>query len=180
MQEKDTNHNDTCEASQHQNHEKNGHVNTPANEEKKEDVDYRDALLRALADNENLRKRIEKEKIDIQKYAITALAKDIIAVYDNLERAFESTSKTNASIQDIQTGISMILKQLDDLFAKHRVSVIAPLGEVFNPHHHQAITEIDGPDEHEGKVVEVLQKGYSLEDRLLRPALVNVGKKTRN
>lgn len=134
-----------------------------------------DKLLRAQAELENLRRRMERELQNAHKYAIEKFAKDLLSVMDSLELGLQAAIETN-DLNKIREGIELTLKQLLTVFDRFNIRPIDPLGEKFNPEFHQAmaIEEVKGvaPD----SVVKVLQKGYSLNDRILRPALVVVAK----
>lgn len=140
----------------------------------------KDQLLRAVAETENIRKRSDKEKQDMSKYAITGFARDVLAVSDNLRRALESIpeeeKEKNALIKTIVEGVEMTESTLLDTLKKHGVEKISPLNEPFDHNFHQAMMEIPNSDQPDGTVVQVLQAGYVIKDRLLRPALVGVAK----
>jgi molecular chaperone GrpE len=133
----------------------------------------RDAMLRALADAENARKRFQAEAANAQKYALERFAESLLPVMDSLAAAL---ANPEASSQALRDGVQLTLRQLTTALEKARIVPIAPLpGERFDPHRHQAITAVDS-DSEPNTVVEVMQKGYQLHDRVLRPALVTVAK----
>ena len=138
-----------------------------------------DKILRLLAENQNLRKNHEKEKEDILKYGSFNFASGILSLTDNLDRAF-SIFKNNEKFKDkefidIKNGIELIEKELLITLEKNSITYVDCLNKKFDPNFHQALSEIEGEKEH-GTVVEEIQKGYLLHDRLLRPSLVNIAK----
>ncbi len=136
-----------------------------------------DRFLRVAAEFENYKKRVEKEKSDLVKYANEGLIKDLLGVIDNLERALEQAEQ-NAQSESLVEGIAMILKLMKDTLGKHGVLEIRALGKAFNPNLHEAMMH-EAADEHaENTVIDEFQKGYVLKDRLLRPSLVKVSKKS--
>ncbi len=136
-----------------------------------------DRFLRVAAEFENYKKRVEKEKSDLIKYANEGLMKELLGVIDNLERALEQAEQ-NAQAESLLEGIRMILKQLKDILGKHGVSEIQALGETFNPNLHEAMMHETADEHAENTVIDEFQKGYVLKDRLLRPSLVKVSKKS--
>lgn len=135
-----------------------------------------DRFLRVAAEFENYKKRVEKEKTDLLKYANEGLMQDLLGVIDNLERALDQAEQ-NAQAESLLAGLRMILKQMKDALGKHGVFEIQALGETFNPNLHEAMMH-EAADEHaENTVIAEFQKGYVLKDRLLRPSLVKVSKK---
>ena len=138
-----------------------------------------DKILRLLAENQNLRKNHEKEKEDILKYGSFNFASGILSLTDNLDRAF-SIFKNNEKFKDkefvdIKNGIELIEKELLVTLEKNNITYVDCLNKKFDPNFHQALSEIESEKEH-GTVVEEIQKGYLLHDRLLRPSLVNIAK----
>ncbi len=141
----------------------------------------KDQLLRTLAEMDNLRKRTDREKEDTAKYAVTAFARDILAVADNLRRAIETIpaeerEQLGDTLRGLVAGVEMTEKDLGTTLGRHGVKAVAPLDEAFDPHLHQAMFEVPGSGKPAGTVVQVLQPGYTLHGRLLRPALVGVAK----
>jgi molecular chaperone GrpE len=133
----------------------------------------RDAMLRALADAENARKRFQAEAASAQKYALERFAESLLPVMDSLEAAL---SNAEASPEALRDGVQLTLRQLRQALEKARVSAIAPVpGERFDPHRHQAMAAVES-DSEPNTVVATMQKGYQLHDRILRPALVSVAK----
>jgi molecular chaperone GrpE len=142
-------------------------------------ADTRDHLLRALADTENVRRRYQRERDDAQKYAISGFAKDLLSAVDNLRRALDAMPE--AEIADSRTrslldGVAVTERELLAAFERHGLKRIDPIGERFDHNFHQAIFEAERPGAPAGTVIEVLQPGYVLHDRLLRPAMVGVAK----
>ena len=138
-------------------------------------ADQKDRLLRALAETENVRRRAQREREDASKYAVAGFAKDLLSAADNLRRALESLPE--AEVKDERTrsllaGVAATERELLGVFERHGIKRIDPKGERFDHNFHQAIFEADRPDQPSGTVVEVLQPGYVLHDRLLRPAMV--------
>jgi molecular chaperone GrpE len=138
--------------------------------------EYFDKLLRLQAEFENFKKRTVREKQEFLKYANEDLIYELIAILDNFERAFESANKMN-DYKSLHQGVEMILKQIHKLLEKKGVKKIECLGKVFDPVHQEAMAHIETDEYPENTVVEELQKGYLLEDRLIRPAMVKVAKK---
>ena len=133
----------------------------------------REAMLRALADAENARKRYQAEAANSQKYAIERFAEALLPVVDSLEAAL---ANKDASPEALRDGVQLTLRQLSQALEKARVSAIAPVsGERFDPHRHQAMAAVEA-DSEPNTVVATMQKGYQLHDRVLRPALVTVAK----
>lgn len=140
----------------------------------------KDRALRAVAEAENVRRRADKERQDAAKYAPAGLAKDLLPVVDNLRRALESVPEEarqqDEVMKNLLVGVEMTEKMLLDAFGKHGIVKLDPEGEKFNYAEHQAMQEIPGTGQPAGTVVQVLQSGYKLQDRLLRPAMVIVAK----
>jgi molecular chaperone GrpE len=132
----------------------------------------REALLRKAADFENLKKRAEREKADYIRWALTETMRDILGVLDNFERALSHAASSGT--EEFQSGVEMIARQLSDVLRKYGVSEIPALGEPFDPQFHEAVMLEEAADAPNGTVLEVFQKGYVLNDRLLRPAMVKV------
>jgi molecular chaperone GrpE len=142
-------------------------------------ADTKDRLLRALAETENVRRRAQREREDTQKYAVSGFARDLLATADNLRRALDSVPE--AEIKDARTrslldGVAATERELLSVFERHGIHRIDPKGERFDHNFHQAVFEAERPDAPAGTVIEVLQPGYVLHDRLLRPAMVGVAK----
>lgn len=141
----------------------------------------KDRLLREMAEMENLRRRSAKEKADANKFAITGFARDMISVGDNLNRALQALPadvRENAAeeIKNLFTGVEMTNQEMLNVFDRHGIKQVNPLDEKFNPNFHQAMFEVPNVEIANGTVVEVVQVGYAIGDRVLRPALVGVSK----
>jgi len=143
-------------------------------------ADLKDQLLRALAEVENVRRRAQRERDDSLRYATAPLLKDLLGVADNLSRALQSIPANDLEqdprIEPLVTGVRLTEKELLGAFERHKVTRIDPLGERLDPHRHEAMFEIEDPEQPAGTVVQVMQPGYLLHDRLLRPARVAVAK----
>lgn len=143
-------------------------------------ADLTDRLLRAHAEMDNLRKRAAKESEDMARYAIQKFAADVVNVADNFERAINSTPENaavdNPAFQSLLDGVSMTEREFLNVLERHGVKRISPLGEMFNPHQHQAVMETQDPSVPSGTIVQVFQMGYMIQDRVLRPAMVVVAK----
>jgi len=140
----------------------------------------KDEKIRVLAEMENLRKRFEREKIDSIKYGSVNLARDILSPGDNLERALSAINEEeehSQSIKNLIEGLLMVKKELSTALEKHSITKIDSLDKKFDPNLHQAMMEIENNDLDEGVVVQEIQTGYMMHDRLLRPAMVGVSKK---
>ena len=134
--------------------------------------EHHDAWLRAKADAENIRKRAQEDIAKAHKFAVDGFSSEMLAVKDSLEAALANRDTT---IDNIISGVELTLKQLVAAFGKFNIAEINPLGEKFDPHKHQAMSMVEA-DAEPNTVVMVLQKGYQLHDRVLRPALVTVAK----
>jgi molecular chaperone GrpE len=138
----------------------------------------KDQALRALAEAENTRRRGERELADMSKYAVTGFARDLVGVLENLQRALDNIpaemKETQPAVANLAMGVEMTLKELLGAFNKHGIQRIDPMGKKFDHNFHQAVAQIDTPDAEVGTVVQVLQAGYVIHDRLLRPAMVGV------
>jgi len=143
-------------------------------------ADLTDRLLRAHAEMDNIRKRGEREKADTQKYAVTKFAHDVITVGDNIERAIAAVpalaAEQDPALKSFLEGVRMTERELVNVLERHGIKRMSPQGEAFNPHHHQAVMEAHDESVSAGTVVQVLQAGYTIEDRTLRPAMVAVAK----
>ena len=142
-------------------------------------------LLTSLAENENLRKRFDREKEDLSNYVISNFAKEILTVLDNLQRAMVSVNSNEAKdksdgLSQLIEGIELTEKQIISTFEKFKIEQIKSLGEPFDPNLHQAMFEVENDDQGAGTIAEVVQEGYKIGERLLRPALVGVFKKKSN
>jgi len=139
---------------------------------KEEIQELKQEYLRQMADKENLRKRLEREKTEYYQYALSEFFGELIVVLDNFERSLKSDEKKN--LDNFQEGIEMIYKQMLDLLNKYGVKPIEIKDKIFNPHLHQAFMTEESEDIEEPQVGEEFQKGYTLNERLLRPSLVKV------
>ena len=142
----------------------------------------RDKLLRTAAELENSRKRFEREKEDLSKYAITGFARDLLNVSDNLRRALETIEKDtlDPALKTMVEGVEMTEKEILTVFTKQGIQKVEPMGKPFDHNVHQAMFEIETDEHPQGTVVQMLQPGYTLHGRLLRPALVGVAKPKQN
>ena len=144
-------------------------------------ADLRDKALRTLAEMDNLRKRTQREKQDLQKYAVADLAKALLPVVDNLRRALdalpeEARTDLPDGVGQMITGVEMTERELLTALDKFQIKKIDPLGEAFDYNFHQAMFEVEHSGQAPGTVVQVMQPGYVIHDRLLRPAMVGVAK----
>jgi len=145
-----------------------------------ENSDMRDRLLRTMADMENLRRRTEREKSDTARYAISNFARDVLTVGDNLRRTVEhvpaEAAAQDPALKSFLDGVEITERELLNVLERHGVTRIEPLGQRFDPNCHQAMYEVQNPEVPEGTVIDVMQAGYVIGDRCLRPALVAVAK----
>ncbi|MCP4327506.1 MAG: nucleotide exchange factor GrpE [Alphaproteobacteria bacterium] len=143
-------------------------------------ADLKDQLLRALAETENIRRRSQKEKEDIGRFAVSNLARDMLNVADNLHRVIEAIPeeavKGDHALNTLYEGVELVERDLQQVFERHGIVQIAPLGEKFDHNLHQAMFEVDDPDAEPGTVVQLMAPGYLIHGRLLRPAMVGVAK----
>ncbi|MGQ4274454.1 nucleotide exchange factor GrpE [Terrihabitans sp. B22-R8] len=144
-----------------------------------ENSELKDRMLRTLAEMENLRKRTEKEISDARAYAVTAFARDLVSVVDNLDRALSAVpdEADNAALKSLAEGVELTGREFASVLTKHGVVRVEPQpGEKFDPNLHQAMFEVPDPAQPSGSVVQVVQAGFTLSGRLLRPAMVGVSK----
>lgn len=134
--------------------------------------EHHDAWLRAKAETENVRRRAQEDISKASKYAVERFAGELLAVKDSLEAALAAT---DVSVESVRAGTELTLRQLNSAFEKSSLTEVNPVGEKFDPHRHQSISMVEA-DQEANTVVTVLQKGYLLADRVLRPALVVVAK----
>ncbi len=143
-----------------------------------ENTQLKDKVVRTMADMENLRQRTKREKIDTAKYAVSKFAGDILTVSDNLHRAFEHVDaeklEDNAELKTLYEGVEMTERELEKVLERHGITRLNPEGERFDPNLHQAMYKIPNPDVDEGTVLQVVQAGYIIGDRLLRSAMVGI------
>lgn len=137
-------------------------------------------VLYARAETQNLRRRMEKDIADARAYSASAFARDILSVSDNLTRALESVPadlREDEKFKNLIAGIEATSREIDKVFASHGISRIAAMGMPLDPNQHQAMIEVPTADVEPGTVVQELQAGYMIKDRLLRPSMVAVAKK---
>jgi molecular chaperone GrpE len=130
-------------------------------------------LLRALADMENLRRRVRKEQEDMLKYASLKVIEELLPALDNFERAL-SADKESLTVDSLLQGVSMVYRQMMQVFEKEGLAPIEAAGKPFDPNLHQAVMQVEDANYESGVVVEELQKGYQFKDRIIRPAMVKV------
>jgi molecular chaperone GrpE len=143
-------------------------------------AEARQAVLYAQAETQNLRRRFEKEAQDARTYAVTQFARDVLSVADNLTRALTAIPaelREDAKLKGLVIGLEATGRELDSVFTRHGISKVSALGEALDPNRHQAMMEVPTEDAEPGTVVQEIQSGYMIRDRLLRPALVGVAKK---
>jgi molecular chaperone GrpE len=137
-------------------------------------------MLRAMAETENVRRRLEREKDDVSRYAISRFARDLLSVADNLRRAVEAVPatalETNEFLAKLVGGVDATERALTSVFEKNALRRFDPAGQVFDPNFHEVLFELDAPEQPAGAIIQVLESGYMLGDRLLRPARVGVAK----
>jgi len=153
----------------------------PAEALGREVVDLKDKLLRTLAEMENLRRRTDREVKDAQVYGIARFARDVLGVADNMQRALaaldaELREKADSAVKTLLDGVELTERELLKVLERHGVRKFEPQGEKFDPNLHQAMYEVADPSVPAGNVVQVVQPGYMIGDRMLRPALVAVSK----
>jgi molecular chaperone GrpE len=143
-------------------------------------AELKDKLLRAHAEVENIRKRSEREREETAKYAITRLARDIVNVGDNFQRAIDAVpadaADNDPALKSFLEGVTMTERELLNVLERYGIKRVTPKDEPFNPHLHQAVMEIQRSDVPAGTAVQVFQSGFTIEDRVLRPAMVAVAK----
>lgn len=136
--------------------------------------------IRAHAEMENVRKRAKQEIDKNFKFAVSRFAKDVLVVADNLKRAIESVPQENREqseqIKNLISGVEMTQSELENILSKNDVTKIESVGKIFNPHYHQVISEVQNTEEYEGTIIQELQTGYMIGDRILREAMVIVTK----
>ena len=147
----------------------------------REAAEHKDRWLRALAEMENLRRRTEREVADARLYGITQFARDVVTVADNMDRALQALDdelreKADAAVKGLLDGVELTERELLKVLEKHGVRKLEPKGQKFDPHRHQAMFEVPDDSVPAGTVVQVVQAGYTIGDRVLRPAMVGVAK----
>ncbi|RKE86464.1 MULTISPECIES: nucleotide exchange factor GrpE [Rhizobium] len=146
-----------------------------------ENADLRDRFLRLAADMDNLRRRTDREIKDAKSYAVTGFARDMLSVSDNLRRAIESLPEeartgADAAVTALIEGVEMTERGMLATMERHGIRKIEPVGQKFDPNFHQAMFEVPNPDVANNTVVQVVQAGYAIGERVLRPAMVGVAK----
>ena len=143
-------------------------------------AELKDKLLRAMAEEQNLRRRMARELEDASKYAVTGFARDMLAVGDNLKRALDHMEPEGATSEEtaatFRDGVELTARELQNAFDKHGIQLIEPLGEKFDHNLHQAMFEVPNSGQPDGTVVQVINPGFTIGDRLLRAAMVGVAK----
>ncbi|MBD8066444.1 nucleotide exchange factor GrpE [Devosia sp. PTR5] len=153
----------------------------PAEALRTENAELKDRVLRTVAEMENLRKRTERDVADTRSYAIAGFARDMLSATDALSRALmvipaETREGADGSLKSLIEGIELAEREMQRLLAKHGVKPIEAAGQKFDPHKHQAMFEVPNPNVPEGTVVQVVQEGFAIGERVLRPAMVGVAK----
>ncbi|MGU3666318.1 nucleotide exchange factor GrpE [Methylobacterium sp. A49B] len=143
--------------------------------------ELKDRMLRTLAEMENLRRRTEREVADARAYAVTNFARDVLNVADNIRRALDSVpadakATADGALKGLIDGIELTERDLAKTLERHGVKIVEPEGQKFDPNRHQAMFEVPNPEVPAGTVVQVVQAGYVIGERVLRPALVGVAK----
>ncbi|MCK5386013.1 MAG: nucleotide exchange factor GrpE [Gammaproteobacteria bacterium] len=133
-----------------------------------------DQLMRARAEMENIRRRSERELANAHKYALEKFAVELLPVIDSMEMGVAAAMDENADVSKLREGTEMTLKMFETAIEKFGIKSVHPHGEAFNPEHHQAMTMIDSPEHEPNTIIDVMQKGYLLNERLVRPAMVVV------
>lgn len=148
---------------------------------KEEAGKLKDQLLRTLAEMDNLRKRMEREKAEATLYAATNFARDVLSVSDNMDRALATAEadhlkEATEPVKNLVAGVEMTRRELLNVFERHGITRVDPIGEKFDPHFHQAMFEVPTNEQPPGTVAQVMQAGFKIGDRVLRPALVGIAK----
>ena len=143
-------------------------------------AEVRQQVLYAQAETQNVRRRLEQEKVNAANYAATAFARDVLSVKDNLERALAAVPEDlrgDERMKGLIAGIEATGREIDNVFQRHGIARVEALGQKLDPHVHQAMIEVPSDEAEPGTIVQEMQAGYTIKDRLLRPALVGVAKK---
>ena len=153
----------------------------PAADPAQEAAELKDRLLRTLAEMENLRRRTDREIRDSRQYAVANFARDLLGVADNMQRALATLSadfrdQADPVVKSHIEGVELTERELMKVLEKHGIRKLDPQGQKFDPNLHQAVLEISDPSVPSGTVVQVMQAGYTIADRVLRPAMVGVSK----
>ncbi|MBA44528.1 MAG: nucleotide exchange factor GrpE [Magnetococcales bacterium] len=153
-------------------------------EPKKDEIDFKDKYIRLMADMDNLRKRTARDVEDARRYAVSAFARDMLDIADNLDRALAVVEKDkveNEQVKSMLAGVEMVNEQMSRVFKQFKVEKTMPeLGEKLNPELHQAMFEVESTEYQPGHIAQVMQPGYTIAGRLLRPAMVGTAKKVAN
>jgi molecular chaperone GrpE len=154
---------------------------TPSTALEREHAEMKDRLLRTLAEMENLRKRTDREVADSRIYGVTSFARDVLGVADNMRRALDAVppelrASAEAGVKALIEGVDLTERELLKALEKNGIRQFSPQGEKFDPNLHQAMFEVPDPTVPAGSVVQVVQPGYMIGERILRPALVGVSK----
>lgn len=139
-------------------------------------AEARDQALRTAAEAQNIRRRAEIDADNARKFAVERFAKDLLPIVDNLERALESADTADESLKAVLEGVELTYRSFADMLERHHLKTINPEGEPFDPQLHEAMSMVDAPGAEPNSVIQVVQKGYTLNDRLLRAAMVVVSK----
>lgn len=140
----------------------------------------KDQVLRTHAEMQNLRRRMERDVENAHKYALEKFVGELLPVVDNLERSIQAMADVDGDFKAVSDGIELTLKSFQDVLARFKVEAVDPGGEAFNPDLHQAMSMLEVPDVKPNTVIDVFQKGYTLNGRLIRPAMVVVAKSAAN
>jgi molecular chaperone GrpE len=140
----------------------------------------KDQVLRTHAEMQNLRRRMERDVENAHKYALEKFVGELLPVVDNLERSIQAMADVDGDFKAVSDGIELTLKSFQDVLARFKVEAVDPGGEAFNPDLHQAMSMLEVPDAKPNTVIDVFQKGYTLNGRLIRPAMVVVAKSAAN
>jgi len=140
----------------------------------------KDQVLRTHAEMQNLRRRMERDVENAHKYALEKFVGELLPVVDNLERSIQAMADIDGDFKAVSDGIELTLKSFQDVLARFKVEAVDPGGEAFNPDLHQAMSMLEVPDAKPNTVIDVFQKGYTLNGRLIRPAMVVVAKSAAN
>ena len=148
---------------------------------KAENAELKDKVLRLMAEMDNLRKRLEREKEEAVKYAAAQFARDMLSVADNLTRALQAVPEEkrqsgDSFLKSLVEGVEMTLRELLNTFERHNIKKIESHGQKFDPNYHEAMFEVTDTDAETGTIVQVIQEGYTHHDRVLRPAMVGVAR----
>lgn len=152
-------------------------IEPPLQEPEATEDDFKGKYFRLLAELENQRKRLQKEKVEANKYAVRGIIRDVLQPFDSMENALKFASQTEGEVKQWAQGFVMILDQFKEILASHGVVPFDSLGTPFDPHKHEAIDTEETEEEKVGLVLEEYQKGYVIDGNTLRPAKVKVGKK---